>query len=226
MAFRKAKDATRQSGNWLLTYGCLMTQMLVFFIMLFALASATTEDQLKRIQKRVREYIAAQHYENLIYEEINFKGLVISISSKLMFKSGEAELVSKQSQDMIDDLFAIFIEYPNRVVIEGHTDNRKISTPIFPSNWELSTARATMLTRYLIEELKFDPEQVTSSGYGEYHPITSNDTPEGRAKNRRIDIIVRRLTMEQYKELNQKLKEATKEVISIKKGRGTDPPLN
>ncbi|MFH1379250.1 MAG: OmpA family protein, partial [bacterium] len=183
MVIRKAEQ-TSEKGNWMLTYGCLMTQLLVFFVMLFALASATTEDQLKKIQRRVRNYVTEHHHEQLIQDVINDKGLVISISSNLMFKSGEAELASDSAREVIKDLFAIFTEYPNRVIIEGHTDDRRIHTERFPSNWELSTARATTLTRYLIEELAFSPEKVTSSGYGEFHPLESNETPEGRAKNR------------------------------------------
>ncbi|MBD3272157.1 MAG: OmpA family protein [Elusimicrobia bacterium] len=214
MVKRRAKQESK-GGNWLLTYGCLMTQLLVFFVMLFALAAATTEDQLKKIQRRVREYVAENNYQDLIHDVIDTKGLVISISSELMFESGKAELASEKSRNIITDLFTIFQEYPNRVVIEGHTDNRPISTPVFPSNWELSTARATSLTRYLIEELKYDPERLTSSGYGEYQPIASNETPQGRAKNRRVDVIVRRLTMQQYKEINKKMKEEAKKVISL-----------
>lgn len=215
MAFRKAKESSKGS-NWLLTYGCLMTQLLVFFVMLFALTSATTEDQLKKIQSRVRSYVAENKHEQLIHNEINQKGLVVSISSKLMFKSGEAELASDEARKIIKDLFKIFTEYPNRVIIEGHTDNRRIHTEIFPSNWELSTARATTLTRYIIEEMNFSPRQVASSGYGEYHPVASNDTPEGRAKNRRVDVIVHRLTMGQYKKINESLKKEVKKAVSLK----------
>lgn len=193
-----------------------MTQLMVFFVMLFALAAATTEDQLKEIQRKVREYVAKNQYENMIYDKINNKGLVISISSKLMFESGEAELASEKARNIINDLFSIFKQYPNMVAIEGHTDNRRIKTPIFPSNWELSTARATTLTRYILEEQKFDPKRVTSSGYGEFHPVVPNDTPEGRAKNRRVDVIVHRLSMEQYQEVEKKLKDAAKKIVSRK----------
>lgn len=216
MAIRKKRGTETPGGNWMLTYGCLMTQLLVFFVMLFALASAKSEDQLKYIQKRVRQYIFQNHYEKLIHDEINVKGLVISISSELMFKSGEAGLASAKAKKIMEDLFSIFLEYTNMVAIEGHTDNRRIQTPLFPSNWELSTARATTLTRYLLENKKFDPKRVTSSGYGEFHPVATNDTVEGRSRNRRVDVIVRRLGMAEYKEMNRKRKEAAKKVVSVK----------
>ena len=77
--------------------------------------------------------------------------------------------------------------------VEGHTDNLPINTPRFPSNWELSTARATSVIRYLIEEENLDPERLSAAGYGEYRPIDANDTPEGRARNRRVDLVILRL---------------------------------
>ncbi|HHW18203.1 MAG TPA: OmpA family protein, partial [Firmicutes bacterium] len=80
----------------------------------------------------------------------------------------------------------------NPIRVEGHTDNWPISTDKFPSNWELSTARATNVVRFLIEEAGIQPERLQAAGYGEYHPIDSNDTPEGRQRNRRVDVILMR----------------------------------
>ncbi len=74
--------------------------------------------------------------------------------------------------------------------IEGHTDNVPINTVRFPSNWELSTARATSIVSYLIGKFGFSPEKLSGSGFAEFCPIASNDTPEGRARNRRVDIVV------------------------------------
>jgi chemotaxis protein MotB len=74
--------------------------------------------------------------------------------------------------------------------IEGHTDDRPISTAIFPSNWELSTARATEVVRLLIEEGGIAPERLSAAGYGEHRPRVPNDSPEARARNRRVDLVV------------------------------------
>ncbi|MGC2502361.1 MAG: OmpA family protein, partial [Silvibacterium sp.] len=79
---------------------------------------------------------------------------------------------------------------PYDIRIEGHTDNVPIHTGQFDSNWELSTARATRLTRLFIEQHGFRPARLSASGYAEFHPVASNATAEGRSENRRVDIIV------------------------------------
>ena len=74
--------------------------------------------------------------------------------------------------------------------VEGHTDDDPISTPQFPSNWELSTARGTAVVAALLESEKLSAERISAAGYAEYHPIAPNDTTEGRAQNRRVDLVV------------------------------------
>jgi chemotaxis protein MotB len=81
-----------------------------------------------------------------------------------------------------------------RIRIEGHTDNQPIHTSQFASNWELSTGRATEMVRLLITAYKFSPALLSASGYGEYHPIAENSNDAGRAKNRRVDVVVLRET--------------------------------
>ncbi|MDK2959817.1 MAG: chemotaxis protein MotB, partial [Bacillota bacterium] len=76
--------------------------------------------------------------------------------------------------------------------VEGHTDNLPINTYRFPSNWELSTARATTVVRYLAEKHGIPPDRLSAAGYGEWRPVAPNDTPEHRAQNRRVDIVVLR----------------------------------
>ena len=77
-----------------------------------------------------------------------------------------------------------------RLRIEGHTDNIPIHTAQMASNWELSTARSTELVRLLIQRYRFSPERLSAAGYAEYHPIARNDTPQGRAQNRRVDVVI------------------------------------
>ena len=79
---------------------------------------------------------------------------------------------------------------PNDIRVEGHTDNIPISSATYPSNWHLSVARALSTAYFLINEQKLDPEKVTVVGYAEYKPIADNLTPQGRAKNRRVDIVI------------------------------------
>ena len=82
-----------------------------------------------------------------------------------------------------------FVDLPNRIHIEGFTDNEPINTPAFPSNWELSSARAAAVVR-LFERNGVEPSRLASIGYGEYHPISENQTDEGRARNRRVVMVV------------------------------------
>jgi chemotaxis protein MotB len=90
---------------------------------------------------------------------------------------------------MLSIVAAVIQQTQNPISIEGHTDNLPIKNARYPSNWELSTARATSVLISLLRDYQFSPERFSASGYGEYRPMTTNATPEGRAKNRRVDII-------------------------------------
>jgi len=198
---------------WMLTYSDLVTQLLIFFVMLFALSGAATEDQLKKIKQKIDAYVLQNNLQNVVSTEITQKsGLVISLREKLMFDSGKAD-IHDEAKKVLTDIIALLKEDPNRIAIEGHTDNVPIHTPEFPSNWELSTARATNVTRYLIEQLQFAPKRLSSAGYGEYQPIAPNDTEQNRAINRRVDIIVRRLDLDEMRHWREKLRQAAKAVV-------------
>ena len=79
---------------------------------------------------------------------------------------------------------------PNAIVVDGHTDNVPIHTAQFPSNWELSTARAIAVARFFLDGGGMQPKRVGVAGYGEYRPLATNDTPAGRARNRRVELFV------------------------------------
>jgi chemotaxis protein MotB len=79
---------------------------------------------------------------------------------------------------------------PVPIRIEGHTDNTPIATSQYPSNWELSTARATHIVRYLVESGRWSPEKISAVGYGEFRPLVQNSSIEGKRKNRRVDIVI------------------------------------
>ena len=117
------------------------------------------------------------------------RGLVISLPEAGSFPAGRAEL-STQARNVMFDLAQELRGLPNLIRVEGHTDDVPIHTPQFASNWELSTARATMVVQYLIEAGGVDPARLAAAGYAEYRPRLSNDTPDARARNRRVDIVV------------------------------------
>jgi chemotaxis protein MotB len=122
--------------------------------------------------------------------QITGRGLVIHLPELLFFNSGEASF-RQDGQPLLDKLAGILIKIPNHVVIEGHTDDRPIHTPQFPSNWELSTHRATNLVRYFIETHHLSPTRFTAAGYGEYAPMADNDSEANRRLNRRVDVIIK-----------------------------------
>ncbi|MEK7285861.1 MAG: OmpA family protein [Nitrospirota bacterium] len=117
------------------------------------------------------------------------QGVVIRIPDEALFEAGRAA-INEGFKGTLDQTAELLKDMPNNIQIEGHTDNIPISTSAYPSNWELSTARAMAIMRYFVEQNQMPPEKFSVAGYSQFHPIDSNDTPEGRAKNRRIDILV------------------------------------
>jgi chemotaxis protein MotB len=117
------------------------------------------------------------------------RGLVISLKDTLLFASGSDQL-NPEARKIIKQLGNSLLAIPNHIRVEGHTDNLPIKNARIPSNWELSTLRATTVLHVLQGEVGIPPERLSVSGYGEYRPLASNDTPENRAKNRRVDIVI------------------------------------
>ena len=116
------------------------------------------------------------------------EGLVMRLSENALFESGVAS-ISPQALPLIEKIGIIIAKTTYLVRIEGHTDDDPIHTTLFPSNWELSTARAVNVLRHFIEHHQIDSQRLAAEGFGEYHPLVANDTPENRAKNRRVEII-------------------------------------
>jgi chemotaxis protein MotB len=116
-------------------------------------------------------------------------GLVISLRETGFFDSGSAG-VKAASQPAFSRIAALLGEGRYNIRIEGHTDNVRIHNTQYSSNWELSTARSTEMIRLLVVKYGLDPQRLSASGYGEYHPIASNNTEAGRALNRRVDLVV------------------------------------
>ncbi len=119
----------------------------------------------------------------------SLRGLVISLPEAGSFPPGTADLSSPARTVMLE-LAGKLRDLPNMIRVEGHTDNVPIATEAFASNWELSTSRATRVVQFLIEECGIDPARLSAAGYAEHRPRLANDTPEARARNRRVDIVV------------------------------------
>jgi chemotaxis protein MotB len=117
------------------------------------------------------------------------EGIVISLAGNMLFDSGKSDL-KPRGMILLDTLAERLKTMPNEIRVEGHTDTIPIATPLYPSNWELSSARATTVGRYLAEHSEIDPRRLIAAGYGEFRPVAPNDTREGRARNRRVDLVV------------------------------------
>ena len=123
----------------------------------------------------------------------------VSLEEKLLFKSG-SDVVDPKGKEALKVLAKVLNSTKDiTVMIEGHTDNIPIKTALFKDNWDLSTARATSILRILTDDYAFDSKRITASGRGEFHPIKTNETAEGRASNRRTEIILSPDLKEIYK---------------------------
>ncbi len=162
----------------MIPYADLMTLLLVFFVFFFIVSS----------QHELLQQQALEAYE----ESPRLNEKTITIPSEILFESGKADLIegAENALDIIaqsiKDSFQLDLGWEIR--IEGHTDNIPINNKDFPSNWELSTARAISVVRVFIENGHFLPSQLQAMGFGEYKPVVDNDSAENRRKNRRVDI--------------------------------------
>jgi len=118
------------------------------------------------------------------------EGIVITMSDLLLFSEGGTNL-SEKGHDILKKVAGVLSKLAYHVKIKGHTDSSPISSPIYPSNWELSSARASMVVRLLVEN-GVPPQYISVEGYAQYHPVATNDTAKGRALNRRVEIVYER----------------------------------
>jgi chemotaxis protein MotB len=129
----------------------------------------------------------------IVHTEVTERGLVVHILESALYSAGSAEL-EPRAMNVLDMIYDKIQGFPNHVRIEGHTDDLPIKSTVYPSNWELSTARATSVVRYFIANHNAPPTKTSALGYGEFRPIKPNTSIENRAANRRVDVVV--LTLE------------------------------
>lgn len=142
------------------------------------------------IEKNLQQYVAKNHLSKSVQIHLDHRGLVITLlSDKSYYNSGSAQL-RPQTEKILDAVAGFLKKNDNLIRVEGNTDNVPIATSEFPTNWELSTARAVNVVRYLHEVDNLSPTRLSASGYGEFHPRTANATPEQRQENRRVDIVL------------------------------------
>jgi chemotaxis protein MotB len=142
------------------------------------------------IAKQIRHYIRERKLEKDLRVKVTERGVVVTIvTDDMLFPKGEAD-VTPGTARLLDKVSSIIAKTSNLIRVEGHTDDLPINTTRFPSNWELSTSRATTVVRYLIEHDRIDPARISAAGYADSRPLVPNDSEANRRFNRRVDIVI------------------------------------
>jgi chemotaxis protein MotB len=147
------------------------------------------KQEFEQIKQELEEYLMTKGSLSKVQIDMQERGLVISLKEAGFFGSGNADLKPESAQ-ILAELAQKLSKYRNPVRVEGHTDNVPIRSRTFPSNWELSSARATSVARTLIEKYGVPSGKLSATGYGEFRPAYPNDTPQGRTRNRRVDLVI------------------------------------
>ncbi|MBI1822940.1 MAG: OmpA family protein [Nitrospirae bacterium] len=206
----KSRSTLDLDSNWLITLSDVLSLLLVFFVMFMVTAKTAAKSQTppldtgkdaissekksaslsenETILTDVNAEIKNLNLENEVSVHRTSKAIVITLKEKVTFKPGEAEVLSA-SEPILDHIAQLIQRYPSFLVeIEGHTDNMPIKTAVYPSNWELSVARSTGVLKYFIGRHGISPSRLSIKGSADQKPVASNDTPEDRAQNRRVEI--------------------------------------
>jgi chemotaxis protein MotB len=227
-------------GNeWLATYGDLVTLLLCFFVLLFAMstvdakkfesmaislaasfsggnsivissggdsildlnvspdintnAESNAKDEMDELYSEVNRLLESEGLSKQISVEKSERGVLLTFQDNLLFDNGKA-ILKPEVKSILSSLGVILKNHDKKIRIEGHTDNVPIKNAAFPSNWELSTARAISVVNYYTQELPDDkkilPNKFEVAGLAEFNPVAPNDSEENKQKNRRIEIIV------------------------------------
>jgi chemotaxis protein MotB len=152
-------------------------------------SSAQVKADLDRVRRDLKQRLSNQVAAHTVSIHMGRDGLVISLREAGFFASGSAD-PRPETLPTLRLIAASLAHSPYDLRVEGHTDNIPIHTAEFDSNWELSTARATRIARSFIDLKAMPPDRISAAGYAEFHPVVPNDSPEGRAENRRVDLVV------------------------------------
>jgi chemotaxis protein MotB len=158
------------------------------------MTTSATKDDLQAMQAQLQSYITSQSLQKSVQTKITRDGkkreLVITLlSDKQLFDSGKAD-IKPFTKKILDQVYKQLKTRQNEVRVEGNTDDVPISNEQFPSNWELSAARATGVARYFVEDDGLNARRISALGYGQYRPKFPNDTDQHRAQNRRVDVVI------------------------------------
>ena len=220
--YQRRRRNLHQRERWLVSYADLATLLLAFFVVLYAVsrldaerlsqlssalqaaaarnpappvsAAAPESEELRDLSRSVEQMINDEQLRGRVSIRADHRGLVISLAEAGFYDAG-SDRIHDAADAIIAGLARHLRPLSNQIRVEGHSDSTPIRSPRFPSNWHLSTARATGIVSMLIERYGLDPSRLAAAGYGEHHPLADNTTTEGRERNRRVDIVVLNTTI-------------------------------
>jgi chemotaxis protein MotB len=196
---------------WLIVLADMMTNLMLFFLVMYALsqqAPKAREEMARafnakdvvdvkpspaddRAARDFKEQQAAARLKEMFADTTVTENMIrIRLQDQILFPSALSTL-SAEADEPIMKLARVLKELPNTIVIEGHTDDVRLTKSAYHSNWELSVSRSNSVIELLVSD-GVQPERLVASGYGEHRPVAANDTPEGRARNRRVEILILR----------------------------------
>ncbi len=156
-------------------------------------AAKAEQDGFVRLAQKLNAYARAHGFANQVQSSVQRRGLVVRVlTDQLLFDSGQATLKAAGKPLLHEVASMLNVDRREPITVEGYTDNVPISTPQFPSNWELSTARATTVVQFLITQ-GVDTNRLGAAGYADLHALANNATAAGRQLNRRVEIVLERL---------------------------------
>jgi len=147
------------------------------------------EEAIAEFKEKVEQLILGLDINEYVHVIDTKTSVILRIDSVILFDIGKAD-IKGSGKETIQKIGELMNKLDTKVAVQGHTDNIPINTRLFPTNWELSTKRATNVVLYLVNECGLEPTELTATGNGEFRPIAPNDTEENRQKNRRIDIVI------------------------------------
>ncbi|MGZ9815473.1 flagellar motor protein MotB [Peribacillus simplex] len=148
------------------------------------------QEELMEVQERVNAYIQKNDLTDKLGTDLTDEGMLISIRENVLFESGVAEVSSENRKIAMEISDLLVMDLPRNIIVSGHTDNIPIKNYQYESNWDLSVMRSVNFMKLLLENKELDPEMFSAKGHGEFKPVASNGTKKGRAKNRRVEILI------------------------------------
>lgn len=146
-------------------------------------------NQNDKLAEDISKVVAEAGLQDTVTVKSSSRGVLMQVQGQVFFSSGNAAM-KPESHTFLDEVARLIATSEYNVSIEGHTDDTPINTPEFPSNWELSTARAISTLRYMVENARIDPGRLSSAGFADTRPIVPNDTEEHQRQNRRVEFVM------------------------------------